>query len=324
MAIWSWSRRRSGGAEPVWTCPLRRKTRVPNTAPTCWRQGQFLWNAGIFLFSVEAILDAFDAHAPGLIGAGRRGRRPRASADLGFLRLAPEPWAQADDISIDYAVMERADNLSRGAVQRRLVRPRRLGRGLARDGPGCGRRRHLGQCHRASTAATRCCGPRAESLELVGIGLEDIVAIAMPDAVLVRERHRAQEVKQAVAALKAKGAKQAEHFPRITAPGAGSRRWCWPTASRSSASWCIPAASLSLQSHHHRAEHWVVVSGTARVTIGDEVTLVSENQSVYVPLGARHRMENPGKVDMVLIEVQTGIYLGEDDIIRYEDVYARG
>ena len=158
---------------------------------------------------------------------------------------------------------------------------------------------------------------------IVGIGLTDIVAIAMPDAVLVAHKDRAQDVKQAVAALKAEGAKQAETFPRDHRP------WGWFESLVMGERFQVkrivvhPGAALSLQSHHHRSEHWIVVQGTAKVTVDADVRLISENQSVYIPLGAVHRMENPGKLPMVLIEVQTGSYLGEDDIIRYEDVYAR-
>ncbi|MDE3238937.1 MAG: cupin domain-containing protein, partial [Paracoccaceae bacterium] len=160
--------------------------------------------------------------------------------------------------------------------------------------------------------------------EIVGIGLENIIAVAMPDAVLVADMSRAQDVKKAVAALKSKGAKQAETFPRDHRP------WGWFESLVIGGRFQVkrivvhPGAALSLQSHHHRSEHWIVVEGTAKVTVDETVKLVTENQSVYIPLGAVHRMENPGKVPMVLIEVQTGSYLGEDDIIRYEDVYARG
>jgi mannose-1-phosphate guanylyltransferase/mannose-6-phosphate isomerase len=166
---------------------------------------------------------------------------------------------------------------------------------------------------------------RSESdrLEIVGIGLENVMAIAMNDAVLVADMRRAQDVKKAVEALKAKQAVQATAFPKDHRP------WGWFESLVVGGRFQVkrilvhPGASLSLQSHHHRSEHWIVVEGTARVTIDDEVKLVTENQSVYIPLGAVHRMENPGKVPMVLIEVQTGAYVGEDDIVRYEDVYAR-
>jgi mannose-1-phosphate guanylyltransferase/mannose-1-phosphate guanylyltransferase/mannose-6-phosphate isomerase len=157
----------------------------------------------------------------------------------------------------------------------------------------------------------------------VGIGLRDVIAVAMPDAVLVADANRAQDVKLAVSALQAKGARQAGEFPKDHRP------WGWFESLAMGDRFQVkrihvhPGAALSLQSHHHRAEHWIVVKGTARVTIGTEVSLLSENQSVYVPLGETHRLENPGKLPVVLIEVQTGSYLGEDDIIRYQDEYAR-
>lgn len=283
--------------------------------------GTFLWNAGIFLFSVATILAAFRAHAPGLL-APVQAAVDEGKADLGFLRLAPAPWATVQDISIDYAVMERADTLSVvpfaagwsdlggwDAVWRESVRD---GRGVATSG---------------AATAIDCTNTLLRSedagLEVVGIGLENIIAIAMPDAVLIADASRAQDVKAAVAALKHKRVKQAESFPKDHRP------WGWFESLVIGRRFQVkrivvhPGAALSLQSHHHRSEHWIVVEGTAKVTVDAEVTLVTENQSVYIPLGAVHRMENPGKVPMVLIEVQTGSYLGEDDIIRYEDVYAR-
>ena len=145
----------------------------------------------------------------------------------------------------------------------------------------------------------------------------------MPDAVLVARKECAQDVKKAVELLKTKDIAQAEIFPKDHRP------WGWFESLALGERFqvkriCVkPGAALSLQSHNHRSEHWIVVEGTARVTIDDEVKLVTEGQSVYVPLGAVHRMENTGKVPMLLIEVQIGSYLGEDDIIRYEDVYAR-
>ena len=147
--------------------------------------------------------------------------------------------------------------------------------------------------------------------------------VAMPDAVLVARKSEGQRVKDAVAILKTKQAKQAVAFP------IDHRPWGWfeslVVGERFQVKRIVvhPGAALSLQSHHHRSEHWIVVQGTAKVTIDEADRLVTENESVYIPLGAVHRMENPGKVDMVLVEVQTGSYLGEDDIIRYEDVYAR-
>jgi len=283
--------------------------------------GTYLWNAGIFLFSARAIIAAFAAHAPDLMDPVRAAV-DQGQPDLGFLRLAPEPWAQAGDISIDYAVMERAENLSVvpfaagwsdlggwDAVWRETAHD---GRGVATSGPAT-----------ALDCDDTLLRSEDDGLEVVGIGLKDTIVVAMPDAVLVADASRAQDVKQAVAALKAKQAKQATAFPKDHRP------WGWfeslVVGDRFQVKRIVvhPGAALSLQSHHHRSEHWIVVEGTAKVTVDEDIKLISENQSVYIPLGATHRMENPGKVAMVLIEVQTGSYLGEDDIIRYEDVYAR-
>lgn len=304
--------------------PLQAFVEKPDlaTAEALLEGGMHLWNAGIFLFSVRGMLAAFEQFAPDQLDLVRAAVEA-AQADLGFTRLAAAPWEALQDISIDYAVMEKADNLS-------VV-------------PYAGAWSDLGGWE----AVWREAGPDADGVvvtgpataidcensllraenpdqELVGIGLRDLVVVAMPDAVLVADRARGQDVKLAVAALKAKGAAQAETLPRDYRP------WGWYESLAIGGRFQVkrivvhPGAALSLQSHHHRAEHWIVVEGTARVTIGEVVQLVTENQSVYIPLGAKHRMENPGKLPLTLIEVQTGAYLGEDDIVRYEDVYARG
>jgi len=285
------------------------------------KAGNFLWNAGIFLFSVRVIIDAFKAHAPNLM-APVQASIDAGKPDLGFLRLDPTAWGEAEDISIDYAVMERADNLSvvpfsagwsdLGGWDAVWRESKRNDRGVATSGPA---------------TALDCDDTLLRSedggLEVVGIGLNNIITVAMPDAVLVADASRAQDVKNAVAALKSKKAKQATAFPKDHRP------WGWFESLVIGERFQVkrimvhPGASLSLQSHHHRSEHWIVVEGTAKITLDNEIKLLGENQSVYIPLGAVHRMENPGKVPMVLIEVQTGTYLGEDDIIRYEDVYAR-
>ena len=285
------------------------------------KSGNYLWNAGIFLFSVQTILQAFRAHAPDLINPVAEAVS-KGKPDLGFLRLDPTAWAQAQDISIDYAVMERASNLSvvpfsagwsdLGGWDAVLRETPQDARGVATSGQAT-----------AIDCDNTLLRSEDETLEVVGIGLKNIVAVAMPDAVLVADISRAQDVKLAVAALKQKHAKQATTFPKDHRP------WGWFESLVVGNRFQVkrihvhPGAALSLQSHHHRSEHWIVVEGTAKVTVDEEVKLISENQSVYIPLGAVHRMENPGKVPMVLVEVQTGSYLGEDDIIRYEDVYAR-
>ena len=304
--------------------PLKGFVEKPDlaTAEVMFKGGQYLWNAGIFLFSVKAIIAAFEAHAPEMLAQVRLSV-DQSEQDLGFTRLAPEAWAQVADDSIDYAIMEKAENLTVVPYSGAWSDLGGWDAVWREAGPD-----ETGVVTTSSATAIDCHDTllRAEDpqQQLVGIGLKDIIAVAMPDAVLVAHKDRAQDVKKAVAALKAKGVAQAETLPRDYRP------WGWFQSLVVGGRFQVkkisvhPGAALSLQSHHHRSEHWIVVEGTARVTIGDEVKLVSENESVYIPLGATHRMENPGKVPMVLIEVQTGSYLGEDDIIRYEDVYARG
>ena len=303
---------------------LKRFVEKPDSAKAAemLAGGLHLWNAGIFLFTTTTLIAAFERHAPATL-AGVRAAQAQAQTDLGFTRLAAAPWQALPDISIDYAVMEKASNLSvvpYGGVWSDLGGWEAVWRESGPD--ACGVVTH------GNALAIDCqdslLRSEAGSLRLVGIGLQNIVAIAMPDAVLISDMSRAQDVKIAVTQLKAEKVAQAETFPRDFRP------WGWYESlvigDRFQVKRIVvhPGAALSLQSHHHRSEHWIVVEGTAKVTINDAVTLVTENQSVYIPLGAMHRMENPGKVNMVLIEVQTGSYLGEDDIIRYEDVYARG
>ncbi|MDP4759901.1 MAG: cupin domain-containing protein, partial [Schleiferiaceae bacterium] len=161
------------------------------------------------------------------------------------------------------------------------------------------------------------------SLEVVGLGLENVLVIAMPDAVLVAHRDRAQDVKEVIQKLKDREVPQAEAFLKDHRPWGWFETLVIQGRFQVKRIYVKPGAALSLQSHHHRSEHWIVVEGTAKVTVDEHIKLVTEGQSVYIPLGAIHRMENPGKVPMVLIEVQTGAYLEEDDIIRYEDIYSR-
>ena len=303
--------------------PLTQFVEKPNAkrAEEMMLAGNYLWNAGIFLFSVKTVIAAFETYAPDLLPPVRAAV-DQGKPDLDFMRLDPKSWTGAKDVSIDYAVMEHAENLSVvpfsagwsdlggwDAVWRTSAQD---DRGVATNGPAI-----------AIDCDNTLLRSEDDGVEVVGIGLNNIIAVAMPDAVLVADVSRAQDVKDAVAALKKKKAKQATMLPKDHRP------WGWfeslVVGDRFQVKRIVvnPGAALSLQSHHHRSEHWIVVEGTAKVTIDDREELVCENQSVYIPLGAVHRMENPGKVPMALIEVQTGSYLGEDDIIRYEDVYAR-
>ena len=303
--------------------PLARFVEKPNVsrAAKMLAAGNCLWNAGIFLFRARTIVEAFEAHAPEMLAPAQEAVNA-ATQDLGFTRFAAEPWSKLPDVSIDYAIMEKAKNLA--------VMPYRghwsdLGSWAAvwQESTADESGNVLSDHALAISCRNTMLRSEAEGVELVGIGLEDVVAIAMPDAVLVARSADAQRVKEVAAALKARGARQATDFPHDRRP------WGWfeslATGPRFHVKRIVvdPGARLSLQSHRHRAEHWIVVQGTARVTVDKTVTDVKENQSVYVPLGAIHRLENPGQEPLVLIEVQTGTYFGEDDIIRYEDVYVR-
>ena len=308
-----------GGSPKV--VPLKAFVEKPDAtrAARMLTEGRYLWNAGIFLFTAAVIIQAFQAARPDMVKAVQASL-DAARRDLGFTRLDPIAWAGAEAISVDFAVMETARNLVVVPYSGRwsdlgdwaAVWRETENNGLALSGRAT-----------AIDCTDTLLRSEVDGLELVGIGLDDIIAVAMPDAVLIARKGRAQEVKQAVSTLKARQARQADSFPKDHRP------WGWfeslVIGDRFQVKRIVvnPGGALSLQSHVHRAEHWIVVQGTARVTVDAEVKMVTENQSVYVPLGAVHRLENPGKFPVVLIEVQTGAYLGEDDIIRYEDVYSR-
>jgi len=314
------------GADPTASVPqiLARFVEKPDAAraQAMIASGNHLWNAGIFLFTARTLIDAFKTHCADVL-APVEAAVMGAKQDLSFQRLDPTAWNTVPDISIDYAIMEKASNL---AVMPFSGGWSDLGGWDAvwqEAGPDTD-----GNVTSDHATAIDCAGSllRSESdrIELVGIGLTDIVAIATTDAVLVAHKSQAQRVKDAVAALGKKKAPQATQFPHDHRPWGMFESLVVGSRFQVKRIVVNPGAALSLQSHHHRSEHWIVVQGTAKVTVDDEVRLITENQSVYIPLGAVHRMENPGKLPMILIEVQTGSYLGEDDIIRYEDVYSRG
>ncbi len=281
----------------------------------------FLWNAGIFLFRAKDIINAFKTHAPRTLNLVSKSI-VNAYSDLGFLRLEALHWSKIEDISIDYAIMEKARNLVAVPYTSKWSDLGGWDAVLSESNPNSS-----GNVVSESAHAIECSNSllRSESInqQIVGIGLNNILAIAMPDAVLVASKDRAQDVKKAVNLLKSKKVSQAEIYPKDHRP------WGWFESLVLGDRFqvkriCVkPEAALSLQSHRHRSEHWIVVEGTAKITIDENVTLLTEGQSVYVPLGAIHRIENPGKLPILLIEVQIGNYLSEDDIIRYQDDYAR-
>lgn len=280
-----------------------------------------LWNAGVFLAKASVLIEAFSDHAPEILDTVKAAVHA-SKIDLGFCRIDPDLWSKVPEDSIDYAVMEKAKNVSVARFEGAwsdLGSWEAVWQESPHDTSGNAVTKHATAIDCKNTLLRS----ENEAIELVGIGLENIVAVAMPDAVMVADVSKAQSVKKAVQTLNARGAKQAVQLP------VDHRPWGWFETLVLADRFQVkrihvhPGAALSLQSHVHRSEHWIVVAGTAKVTVNDEITLLSENQSIYIPLGAVHRMENPGKVPMVLIEVQTGSYLGEDDIVRYEDVYSR-
>lgn len=283
--------------------------------------GTYLWNAGIFMFRARDIIAAFERFAPELTSP-TYAAVDNAKVDLGFLRLAPEEWDGIQGESIDYAVMEHAPNIVAVPFDGNWSDLGGWDAIWREAGPD-----DAGVVTTDGATAIECENTllRSEGAnqELVGIGLQNIMAIAMNDAVLVADMSRAQDVKQAVTVLQKKDVSQATSFPKEHRP------WGWFESLVMGNRFQVkrinvnPGAALSLQSHFHRAEHWIVVAGTAQVTLDGAVSLLSENQSVYIPIGSKHRLENPGKVPVILIEVQTGSYVGEDDIVRFDDRYSR-
>jgi mannose-1-phosphate guanylyltransferase/mannose-1-phosphate guanylyltransferase/mannose-6-phosphate isomerase len=291
------------------------------TAEEFLSDGRYLWNAGLFLFRAADVIAAFEEHAGDLLEPCRAAISEGAR-DLGFFRLGASAWKSIRAISFDYAIMEKAADLMAvpldcgwsdlGSWDALWHTAGPNSQGVATAGPVT-----------VVDCANSYLRSESQGLRLVGLGLDGIVAVAMPDAVLVAAKDRAQDLKAVVTALRAEGAAQADDYPRFHRPWGWYETLCLGTRFQVKRIMVKPGGVLSLQSHMHRSEHWVVVEGTAEVTIGDDVRLVTENESVYIPLGSKHRMANPGKLPMYLIEVQTGSYLGEDDIVRYEDVYNR-
>ena len=289
------------------------------TAETYIASGDYFWNSGMFLFRASAYLAELEKHAPAMVAAARESLG-KAQRDVDFLRLDRAAFEACPADSIDYAVMEKTDKAA--------VLPINLGWNdvgswkalweIADQDPD-------GNAHHGDVIALDCRntlawgGRRLVSL----LGLDDVIVVDTDDALLVAARDQVQQVKDIVARLKEEGRPQASIHRKVYRPW-GSYDGI-DSGERFQVKRIVvnPGAALSLQMHHHRAEHWIVVSGSARVTCDDRVFLLAENQSTYIPLGSKHRLENPGKVPLELIEVQSGSYLGEDDIVRFEDVYGR-
>jgi mannose-1-phosphate guanylyltransferase / mannose-6-phosphate isomerase len=303
--------------------PLKNFVEKPNfiNAEKMFQSGKFLWNSGIFLFQAKDIIEAFKKYSPSDLDAVNSSLANSIN-DIGFCRLNHTDWIKTENISIDYAIMEKSENLS--------VVPFSAGWSDLGGWDAVWRENILNTGSIVASKNTTVIDCEAslirsedDSIEVVGIGLKNVIIVAMKDAVLVADMSKSQDVKKAVDILKEKNALQATDLPKDHRP------WGWFESLTTDEKFQVkkihvhPGASLSLQSHKYRSEHWIVVSGEAEVTIDNEVTLICENQSVYIPLGAIHRMRNPGEKPMELIEVQTGTYFGEDDIYRYDDIYSR-
>jgi mannose-1-phosphate guanylyltransferase / mannose-6-phosphate isomerase len=291
----------------------------PATAARYVAEG-YLWNSGNFLFRADGLLAELTSYEPLMVPAVSAAVT-QAVSDLGFLRLAGGPFAQAPKKSIDYAVMEKT---SRAAVVEGRFRWSDIGSWDAvytvskTDGGG-------NALHGPTIARdSRNCLVHAEDRLTAVVGVEDLVVVTTTDAVLVLPRSRAEEVKDLVGELKAQERPEATTHPRVYRPWGHYEGVDRGERFQVKRIVVVPGSALSLQRHMHRSEHWVVVRGTAEVTIGEEKKTIHENESIYIPIGSVHRLANPGKIPLELIEVQTGSYLGEDDIVRLEDVYGRG
>ncbi|WP_372085207.1 mannose-1-phosphate guanylyltransferase/mannose-6-phosphate isomerase [Tistrella mobilis] len=281
--------------------------------------GNFSWNSGMFLFRAATVLDEINAHAPA-VGEGVAAAFAARTHDLDFIRLPKDLFAALPDVSIDVAVMEKTPV---GAVV-----PANLGWSDVGTWDALW---SIADKDEAGTATvgdvlaeqTSNCYLRSDGPLLAAIGVEDLVVVCARDAVLVASRHHAQLVKTVVGRLNALQRSEGENGVLTYRPWGNYRSIDMGDRFQVKRIVVEPGQKLSLQMHHHRAEHWIVVSGTAEVTCDDKVFILNENQSTYIPLGATHRLANPGKIPLHLIEVQSGAYLGEDDIVRFADEFGR-
>ena len=293
------------------------------TAQAYLKDGNYHWNAGIFMFPVDQLLKEVAEYEPEIITACQAAL-DKGHGDLDFFRLDPDEFDRNPDISIDYALMERTSNAvvvpascgwndvgSWGALYEELVEEGKA------DPAGNVR---IGD---VITVDTNNVLVHSEDMFTSVVGLDDVVVVVTDDAVLVSSKERAQDVKTVVSQLKQAGRCETKHRTKVYRP------WGYYKGIHAGDRFQVkrlsvdPGQKLSLQKHYHRAEHWVVVSGTALVTVDGETKLVRENESIYLPLGCSHRLENPGQMALDIIEVQSGSYLGEDDIVRLEDTYGR-
>jgi mannose-1-phosphate guanylyltransferase / mannose-6-phosphate isomerase len=317
--------RTEGEAGPHGDFPVAQFVEKPDleTAGRYLASGDYAWNAGMFVLKASVWIKALEAFRPDILAATRKAFGER-KIDQSFVRPGREAFSAIPSESVDYAVVERCPGSPFP------IRMLWLDAGWNDLGAWdavwqAGQRDAAGNVCSGDVmlADTRDCVVHATSRFVGTIGLDDVVVVETPDAVLVTTRARSQDVKKIVAELQRR--KRDEHLLHRKV----HRPWGWYDSVDEGSRFKVkriqvkPGASLSLQMHHHRAEHWIVVHGTAEVTCGDRKMLVTENQSTYIPLGETHRLANPGAIPLEIIEVQSGSYLGEDDIVRFEDTYGR-
>ena len=296
---------------------------VEKPAPELAREyvdsGAYLWNSGMFMFKASRLIAEMEEHAS-LIMADCREAFAGRKIDLDFARLAEASFRNCPSDSLDYAVMEK--------TAAAVVVPLACGwsdLGSWASLQDVNGQDEAGNVSKGDVLLRDVHGSylRSESRLVAAIGVKDLVIVETADAVLVADRSRSQEVKEVVEQLRRDKRHEVQTHRRVFRPWGSYEGLATDQRYQVKHIVVKPGGRLSLQMHHHRAEHWVVVRGTAKVTIGEDSLIVSENQSTYIPVGAKHRLENPGVIDLDLIEIQTGSYLGEDDIVRFEDVYGR-
>jgi mannose-1-phosphate guanylyltransferase/mannose-6-phosphate isomerase len=281
--------------------------------------GKYLWNAGIFLSTASTLLGALARHAPDILSSCKQAMQ-NPEIDGNFIRPRKEAFLACRSESIDYAVMEHFDKVAVIPFKGAWSDVGNWNAVAALSPADDAGNRIYGQGLAVHASNTYISAPHRP---VVALGTSDLVIVDTPDAILVASVDKVEQVKDVVATLKKNGQAQAITHRKVARP------WGWYDSIDTGERFQVkriavkPGASLSLQMHHHRAEHWIVVKGTAKVTNGDQVFLLEENQSTYIPIGAKHRLENPGITDLEMIEVQSGSYLGEDDIVRFEDTYGR-
>ena len=289
------------------------------TAEEYLHSGRYLWNSGMFMFKASSFLQELESYAPEMLQQCRSAVE-QGSQDMDFFRLQKEAFAACPKDSIDYAVMER--------TSRSMVLP--LDAGWSDVGSWSA----LWEIDERDASGNVCRGDvltqevsdsylYANERLIAGVGLKDLVVVETKDAVLVADKNRVQEVKSVVEELKRRQREETSVHRRVYRPWGSYENIDIGERFQVKRIIVNPGSVLSLQMHHHRAEHWIIVRGTARIVQGDSETILSEDQSTYIPLGTVHRLENPGRIPLELIEVQTGSYLGEDDIVRYQDLYGR-